>query len=333
MAEWIEQFIIKNKFSRPGIKNTGIKGIVIHWTATPGASDENEVKFFDGADGGGGRYASAHLFVDRDSARLDIPLDEVAYHANDHACRIPSLMPNANFTSIGIEMCVEKDGTIHAETVARTAKVAAALCKQFKLNPANNIFRHFDVTGKNCPAPWVANVALFNQFKKDVAAIVNPPIVAPKPSNPQPVVSGTYVVVAGDTLYSIAKDNGVTVENLIDWNSITKPSVIHAGTKLVVKAPVVAPKVVTPVVKPTPVVAPKPAVTYTRTLKAGLTGNDVKELQTALNDLYFKCGTPDGKYGPNTTDAVKRFQSVHLPKEVDGIAGKNTINKINDLLK
>jgi peptidoglycan L-alanyl-D-glutamate endopeptidase CwlK len=96
-------------------------------------------------------------------------------------------------------------------------------------------------------------------------------------------------------------------------------------------AVVVAPKpVVKAVVKP---VAPKLAVTYTRTLKAGLTGNDIKQLQTALNKLAFKCGTPDGSYGPATRDAVKRFQSVYLPYEVDGIAGKKTIDKINSLVK
>ncbi|WP_374110682.1 hypothetical protein [Neobacillus cucumis] len=33
-----------------------------------------------------------------------------------------------------------------------------------------------------------------------------------------------------------------------------------------------------------------------------------------------------------TKDAVTRFQKVYLPYEVDGIAGKHTINKINSLL-
>jgi N-acetylmuramoyl-L-alanine amidase len=189
MSVWIEKLLIKNKYSRPGEKNNGVKGIVMHWTATPGASDENEVKFFDGADGGGGRYASAHIFVDRNSATLDIPLNEVAYHSNDHACRVAALKPNANYTSIGIEMCVEKDGTIHPETVARAVKVAAPLCKQFKLDPATRIFRHYDVTGKNCPAPWVANKSLFDKFKKDVATAIKPVVAKPvaKPVAPKPV--------------------------------------------------------------------------------------------------------------------------------------------------
>jgi N-acetylmuramoyl-L-alanine amidase len=87
MACWKEDFIVKNEFSRPGIKLLGVKGIVMHWTATPGATRPERTDFFDGKDGGGGRYASAHFFVDRDSATLIIPLDEVAYHANEHACK------------------------------------------------------------------------------------------------------------------------------------------------------------------------------------------------------------------------------------------------------
>jgi N-acetylmuramoyl-L-alanine amidase len=328
MAEWIEKFLTVNKYSRPGVKNSGVKGIVMHWTATPGASDDNEVKFFDGADGGGSRYASAHLFVDRDSASLDIPLNEVAYHANDHACRVPSLMPNANFTAIGIEMCVEKDGTIHPETVARAAKVAAALCKQFNLNPASNIFRHFDVTGKNCPAPWVTNVELFNQFKKDVAAVLNPS-VAPVQSAPVQNTAGKYTVQNGDTLYGIATKNHLTVAQLKSLNSLTsdtiQPGQVLNVAKVATAAPTVAPKVVasTPTLK----------VTYTRVLKQGVTGEDVKQLQNALNSIYYKCGIATGVYGPTTTDAVKRFQSVYLPQEVDGIAGKNTIAKLNSLVK
>lgn len=70
-----------------------------------------------------------------------------------------------------------------------------------------------------------------------------------------------------------------------------------------------------------------------KTLKKGSKGIEVKQLQMNLNKLNFKCGTPDGIFGDKTLDAVKRFQSVHLPKEVDGIAGAKTLGLINKLLK
>ncbi|MBT2656606.1 M15 family metallopeptidase [Bacillus sp. ISL-18] len=73
-------------------------------------------------------------------------------------------------------------------------------------------------------------------------------------------------------------------------------------------------------------------LTYKRLLKLGSKGADVGELQGALNRLNFKCGKIDNDYGKVTKDAVTRFQKVHLPYEIDGIAGKHTIEMINSLL-
>jgi N-acetylmuramoyl-L-alanine amidase len=188
-ALWNVDYVVKNPFSRPGYKLLDVRGIVVHWTANPGATDENHQKFFDGSDGGGGRYAGAHIFVDRDSATLIIPLDEIAYHANERACRISKLKGSikrandtyygdANVTTIGIEMCVEKDGSLHPNTVAQTVGIVAELCKMYKLT-ANDVYRHYDITGKNCPAPWVSNPAHFTNFKANVAAVLGQKIPAP----------------------------------------------------------------------------------------------------------------------------------------------------------
>lgn len=84
---------------------------------------------------------------------------------------------------------------------------------------------------------------------------------------------------------------------------------------------------------PTQTSISKTQSTINRTLKYGDRGNDVKELQEKLNQLNFKCGTPDGIFGAKTKDAVMRFQKVYLPYEVDGIVGKRTLAKINELLK
>lgn len=70
------------------------------------------------------------------------------------------------------------------------------------------------------------------------------------------------------------------------------------------------------------------------TLKRGSKGAQVKQLQQMLSDKHFypdkgaKNNGIDGIYGAKTEDAVRRFQSVNLPHEVDGIAGKNTYNKL-----
>ena len=169
-------YVIKNKFSRPGTVRQKTMGIIVHYTANPGGTAKNHADFFDGADGGGGRYAGAQVFVDKVQALALMPLNEVAYQANEAGCRIATLKGslggyngNANVTTLGVEMCIERDGSIATETFNRTVDVVVELCRKYNLNQ-NNLYRHYDVTGKNCPAPWVARPADFTRFKNAVAA-------------------------------------------------------------------------------------------------------------------------------------------------------------------
>ncbi|WP_430510812.1 peptidoglycan recognition protein family protein [Gottfriedia solisilvae] len=183
MALWKNDFITINKYTRPSIKLKAIKKIVLHWTANPGASAENHQRYFNGTAIKNKTYASAHIFVDPNEAICIIPFDEVAYHANDQYERnsrgevfrgVPELAPNANLLSVGVEMCVERDGSISSATIKRAATVIAALCKAYKLDE-NDIVRHYDVTHKLCPKPFVDDPEKFNDFKAQVRAILNPP--------------------------------------------------------------------------------------------------------------------------------------------------------------
>ena len=58
----------------------------------------------------------------------------------------------------------------------------------------------------------------------------------------------------------------------------------------------------------------------------------VKELQLQLDALGLKPGLVDGRYGPMTTDAVRRFQRTHdLP--IDGVADPVTLNALRASVK
>lgn len=193
MSIWRNDFIQKNKYTRPAIKLKQIKKIVLHWTANPGASAENHQKYFNGTAIKNKTYASAHIFVDSKEAICIIPLDEIAYHANDTQERndkgesyrgVKELLPNANKLSIGVEMCLEKDGTISPITIQKTIEVITELCKTFKLTE-KDIVRHYDVTHKQCPKPFVDHPEQFELFKQQVGQKLNPP--PPKPSVPKPV--------------------------------------------------------------------------------------------------------------------------------------------------
>lgn len=72
--------------------------------------------------------------------------------------------------------------------------------------------------------------------------------------------------------------------------------------------------------------APEATAKSTLVLRPGDKGAEVKELQEYLVKLGFKIAI-DGKYGKETTAAVKAFQQVHSLK-IDGKAGPNTLSCI-----
>jgi N-acetylmuramoyl-L-alanine amidase len=169
MATWRNQYVRVNQYTRPGIKLNGVRKVIVHWTANPGATAANHFRYFDQTAVVAKRYASAHIFVDKIEAICIVPLNEVAYAANDGSYRgVAELKPNANFLSISVELCVEKDGTLHPDTIARAVAVCKELCATYGLDPSSDIVRHYDVTHKNCPAPWVSNVDGFTAFKAEV---------------------------------------------------------------------------------------------------------------------------------------------------------------------
>lgn len=73
-------------------------------------------------------------------------------------------------------------------------------------------------------------------------------------------------------------------------------------------------------------------IKYTRLIKIGARGEDVRLLQTYLNKLGYNSGVPDGIAGANTDKAIKHFQRAN-GLVVDGLAGKATIDKINQLMQ
>lgn len=77
---------------------------------------------------------------------------------------------------------------------------------------------------------------------------------------PAAAETSTYTVAAGDTLYKIAKANGISLDALMSWNGITG-HMIYPGDKLVVKggSPISVPKApaaATPAAAPAKAAAP-----------------------------------------------------------------------------
>lgn len=93
-----------------------------------------------------------------------------------------------------------------------------------------------------------------------------------------------------------------------------------------------------PATKPAPTPAPKPEPVKAKytvpsiTLAYGSKGVQVKHLQNCLNAAGFKLrGSVDGVFGPDTLQALKRFQSVHA-NPADGVAGPKTRAALHKVL-
>ncbi|MGD6832591.1 peptidoglycan recognition protein family protein [Sutcliffiella halmapala] len=193
--------IRKHHTTRTGIKLLRVQAVVDHWTANAGGTADNHFAYFDmhlpdvndTLPENKKRYASAHIFVDKDKALELVPLDEVCFHANDRKpgpllSTLNATSPqyksgNANLLTIGVEMCVEKDGTIHPDTLKRTALVHQMLQEKFpQLKDTYNRFvRHYDVTGKNCPAPMVTRASRYKELLDMTHDKVEVKPEAPKP--------------------------------------------------------------------------------------------------------------------------------------------------------
>lgn len=142
-----------------------INYIVIHWTSNQGDTAKNNADYF--AREALTRPASAHYFVDETETWHSVPEGRIAYHVGAKTYRHPKCR-NAN--SIGVEICMTGRGyVLRPAAIANAAKLVRWLMEKHGV-PTQNVIRHHDVTGKDCPAPMVSDLALWDAFKAAMAA-------------------------------------------------------------------------------------------------------------------------------------------------------------------
>jgi len=86
--------------------------------------------------------------------------------------------------------------------------------------------------------------------------VANGGVARPAPKVAPELRPDSYTVKKGDTLYSIALDNGLDYRDLAAWNGITDPAVIQTGQVLRLRAPAVASASQQPEVQVQPIAAP-----------------------------------------------------------------------------
>lgn len=156
------ELLTVNSYSRPGIELKKVNGIVVHYTANPGSTARQNRDYFEGLKDTHTTKASAHFVIGLDGEIVQcIPTSEMAYASN-----------NRNSDTIAIECChLDADGKFTQETYDSLVELTSWLCQKFGLD-ADDVIRHYDVTGKLCPLYFVDHEDAWKQFKKDVDAAI-----------------------------------------------------------------------------------------------------------------------------------------------------------------
>lgn len=145
--------------------------IVVHYTGATGTA-KNNVDYFAREK----LSASASYFVDSKSIWQCVEDKNKAWHcggglqgSGGHS--FYKVCTNSN--SIGIEMCCKKDTAgnlyIEPETVNNTIDLIRYLMNKYGI-PLDKVIRHYDVTGKLCPAMYV-NETAWQNFKNKIKEV------------------------------------------------------------------------------------------------------------------------------------------------------------------
>lgn len=158
-----EMFLTPNKYSRPGIKLDKVTKIAVHYVGNPKSTAKNNRDYFENLKDTHSRYVSAHFVIGLDGEIIQcLPLNEWSYCTNQ-----------ANGYSISIECChPDATGKFNAATENSLVELCAYLCKKFGLT-SDDVIRHYDVTGKQCPLWYVTHPEDYGAFKNRVKAALS----------------------------------------------------------------------------------------------------------------------------------------------------------------
>lgn len=152
------QLLDVNPYSRPGTESDGINGVVVHYTANPGSSAQENRDYFNGLQYSQETQASSNFIVGLEGEIIQcVPTWEVAYASNER-----------NSDTVSIEVChPDESGKFTEESYRSLVQLTAWLCVKFDLTE-DDVIRHYDVTGKICPKYFVEDEDAWTQFKENV---------------------------------------------------------------------------------------------------------------------------------------------------------------------
>lgn len=197
-----DRLLVINPYSRSGEKQGKIQKIVVHWVGNANTSAIANRNYFNNLATTHKTSASSHYIIGLNGEIIRcIPDNEVAFHSGSYSM---------NRKSIGIEDChPDWGGKFNNATYNSLVELCADLCKKYSLG-INDIIRHYDVTGKDCPHYYVQNPVEWIDFKNKVAEKIGENTT----SNAEPIYEGSDEPVRkyknGSTKEIIYSDTNLT---------------------------------------------------------------------------------------------------------------------------
>lgn len=159
-----DSLIPKNKYNRPGTKSTP-KRICVHYTGDCGKNTDRLVAYWKNVAAGVFKdtplaWTSAQYIVGLNGEVVRcIPDNEIAYAA-----------ANQNADTIHIEVCYKRQsGAFEEKSIAALGELVRSLMKKYAI-PAGKVVRHYDLTGKLCPAYYV-DEARWNTLHERITSV------------------------------------------------------------------------------------------------------------------------------------------------------------------
>jgi N-acetylmuramoyl-L-alanine amidase CwlA len=145
-------------YTRSGRALKKVNGIVVHYTANPGATAKENRDYFNSLATTHKTKASCHFIIGLDGEIIQcIPTREMSYASNSR-----------NRDTISIECChKDASGKFNRKTYRSLVLLTRALMKKFNLS-SSQVIRHYDVTGKLCPLYYVKNSDKWDNFREDL---------------------------------------------------------------------------------------------------------------------------------------------------------------------
>lgn len=154
---WVQAAYIDNENARHGTRLADFAGVVIHYVGNPATTAMGNRNYFNQPT----TAVVSHFVVGLDGEVVQcLPLHERSVASNQR-----------NRDTISIEVCHPDDsGKFNAATYASLVRLTAWLCDLGDLD-ADDVIRHYDITGKECPRYYVRHPDAWEQLRDDIQAV------------------------------------------------------------------------------------------------------------------------------------------------------------------